>query len=1062
MSERWVIQWLFKMQSAAVFWEGSELQTDQDPAPLQFRWMLHPCLGLPRQSFVVWHNQHPGGNPTTQELANLPNWEKIETVGLPVDDSWSDTGYDLGDQGLRNNPSPVRPIDAAWDRLQRGAPRIGWTGLALNGLSLPRWASGDPDAWSGPGAREDPVARLSLEGYLREILNGRLMRGLHNMLRDSPDGRDHEKYVDKEVDPGNPARLNPRLLLNQGAAVIGQDQPAHSEWCPLGLLLVAAGTDPLAALTLGFGTALRAGEPDDIYMVSVHHRLRIADLVLDFELADVVTPNRQLQAPEPPSNLSAKIIGHNRPQVLDGPALETVGITWDRPLNPVFAQVPDNSAQAVSYVVGRFDWRRLTGLPPQTWRREILLTRRPNSVGGWLPFVASKPGEARPVLFADHVIRSSTSDHQVVAEPTGLDCTYAVAAQDIFGRWSTWETVAFQGVDEPPQIPSILAVKLEPSGTVVVDFSWDWSDRSPEFVDLIGAYEDDPGNQLFNVHLQFGGSNQPAPGGAQVIPLKPDREPAIDWGAAQDRNPAEPEVRFYRLTTTIPLNFAGKPWRFFQVQTRGQCHIHQVQLFGWNISPFGPPSSTQVYDPAQPQRPAVPEARQWASLRDVAGVSRAVLSWPGDPNVAGYLLYEATETSLLAALVPPLPGPDTSQPFKDRLAVLRAKNLPALQSAFRRVQKELIPPTTPETFYEVALPRGSTVMHFYAITAMSHNQVESLWPDDSKKFIAVAVPRLAVPAAPSLEANLDPQAAPPVVNLRVGIRPGVAVSQVELFRVMSDKLAASADTMGPPIVTLNAAGPEISFVDTRLSPGWRRAWYRAVAWSSRDDLQGLIEARSTASPAVSVLLPPQAPPDVSDLKVNEPGSSSAEALVSWSSKAPVAVTPLGPHIAVLEARNAAGGLIIRLEGRLAALAAVNSLADLPPANPAGRGIVRVGAPGSYRLYAWLPRPAADQAFRITVKMIDPLGRIGTATADVPPLTSGNLVVPNFVGSRVDEANHLAESAHIILEYRFPEHRFPGHFVELRVTNQNFPPGTEIPPTVHVVLTFENVNLPPPE
>jgi hypothetical protein len=39
----------------------------------------------------------------------------------------------------------------------------------------------------------------------------------------------------------------------------------------------------------------------------------------------------------------------------------------------------------------------------------------------------------------------------------------------------------------------------------------------------------------------------------------------------------------------------------------------------------------------------------------------------------------------------------------------------------------------------------------------------------------------------------------------------------------------------------------------------------------------------------------------------------------------------------------------------------------------------------YRFYAWLSRPAADQSFNITAKMIDPLGRIASLQADVPPL-----------------------------------------------------------------------------
>lgn len=72
-------------------------------------------------------------------------------------------------------------------------------------------------------------------------------------------------------------------------------------------------------------------------------------------------------------------------------------------------------------------------------------------------------------------------------------------------------------------------------------------------------------------------------------------------------------------------------------------------------------------------------------------------------------------------------------------------------------------------------------------------------------------------------------------------------------------------------------------------------------------------------------------------------------------------------------------------------------------------------------------------------------------------TGGNLVVPNFVGMKFDDSNILAENARIIIERRFPDLLY-----DLRVKSQNFEPGLQIPPTVHVILTYENASLPPPE
>jgi len=1024
---RWVLNSLFKVQAVKIDWddemerleyEGPFLGTGFDPGSLYFRWLLHPALGLPCHPFILYRNRHPGGNLTKQELANLPGWEEVEIVGLPVDD-WDDVVYKVHKQGPVEYPL-LQPSEAALQRLKIGAPRIGWTKLTRNGISLDDWKSPD------------------LEAYLQDMLDSKLLKGIYCMFKDCRHyGLKHADYLIRENNEGNDtgrcydtsvgALRSPRLLLDRPVDPHGESHPVRSEWSPLGMLLVAVGTDPLAALVLGFGTSLfGASNPNEIYMVSVRHELQIGDTMFDFELADVVRVDSQLAAPKAPTNLSARIISRNRPQTLDGPALESIRISWERPDNPIFTLQSSNSGFPASYAVGRFG--------PHPVHAEILLARRPETLGGWFPFVASKPDEVRPVFFTDYILRLSNIAGKPVPDPFGVKVTYAVASQDIFGRWSPWRTVSFQGNDEQPQIPSVLSINIDPSGQVAIDFSWDWSDRSPEFIELIGAYADDLDNKLFTERVQFGGNDEPVSTSDEIqfIPLDPNLEHAAGWGGAQDQNPAEPGVRFYRLITKIKLDFAGKPKRIFQVQACGQCHIHR--LWGdphnpnFNVSPLSSPVSTHIYDPEPPAAPTVPEAPQWASLPDSSGVSRILLSWTGDLRVSGYVLYEATETSLLAALG--LPGPDTSQPFFKRLAVLRAAmaalsdkgseaNIPLserlakletaltdiglpgarlsqsfqdrrssltsgyLRPYFRRVNKEPIPPTSPQTFYETSLPRGSKVIHFYAVTAMSHNQIESAWPDSSKKFIAVAVPSLAVPLPPTLQANLDPTQL--VVHLNISLSSSVAVKQVELYRTTSKKLAKSADTMGSPLKTLNATGLEITFTDDSVTPGWRRIWYRAVAWSKRDDQLGLVEARSSASPLVSVLLPPQTAPDISDLRVNEPGSNEFEVLVSWTSHAPVEITPLGPHIAVLLAHDISRNLSIRLEGDLNTLLFVNSLAELPPANLADRKIIRVGPPDNYRLYAWIPRPAADQLFYLTVKMIDPLGRIGLATAEVPPL-----------------------------------------------------------------------------
>jgi len=292
------------------------------------------------------------------------------------------------------------------------------------------------------------------------------------------------------------------------------------------------------------------------------------------------------------------------------------------------------------------------------------------------------------------------------------------------------------------------------------------------------------------------------------------------------------------------------------------------------------------------------------------------------------------------------------------------------------------------TSFEVTLPRGRAMMHLYAVTALSHNQVESALPANSKQFIAVAAPQLAVPAAPTVEATADPTAAPPRVRLRLWPGRGPAPSRIDVYRTTKESLAA-ANAMGPPVGSAPVNDAELTFDDERAPVGWRRLRYRAVAWTTDDDSAGRVGSRSSASAAVSALLPPAEPPTVVDLSLNKAGSTDAECLVAWKSDMLVSPTPLGPHSVVVETTDEVGNPIVRLEGQLDRLPTVANLASLPPADPDHRAIFRVETEGATTQFAtWVPRPAADEPFHLTVKLIDPLRRIGREAREVPPLPPG--------------------------------------------------------------------------
>lgn len=964
MSQRWVIDgssgWLnaravninWADEAGALHYQGPIVRNLESTAPTQLRWMINPAIGLPREPFVIWRNRDPG-NLSKQQLANLPDWEAIEIVGLPVDDRWADTPYSLNEQGPLS--APLEPVKAALRRLEIGAPPIGWTRFDIGDLSLNDWVAPDINA------------------YLKLLRESRLLDGVREMFLNKTKAIEHSLYLHKE-EPHS-FRMMPRLTLDDAVGLANTQDVAESEWYPLRLFALTAGSDPYAALALGFGTALNiSGEADTILMVSARHQLTPDGP--KFELADIVWPFKPLRRPDPPIGLATRLVSRTRPQRLDGPALDSVGVSWNRPLNPAYAVVPPDEPYPVSYVIGRFG--------PEIWRSEILITSRPPDVGGWIPYVPSLTADASPMLFPHHLARTTTTGNPPITIPdvTGDTITYAVAAQDLFGRWSPWQTVSFNTSTEAAQIPQILSVRLGDQGDLTVDFAWDWSDRSPEFIELSGAYVDALSVVVLAARFDFGGSPQPMSSSFQIVPLDPEMKPITNWGAAQDKQPGDPGTRYYRLTAQIPLSFNDKPWRDFQVQGRGQCRLHAMAIpGGFNISSFGPPVITRVLNPTPPEPPKLPETPQWASLPDAAGVSRAVLTWDAMARAKGYIVYEATETALLSALNQP--APDTSVSFTTRLATLRSANLRDLRQTFRRVERELIPQGTGKIFYEVTLPRGTRVMHLFAVTAVSENNQESKWPSQSNEFAAFATPRLRVPGPPVLEADLDPTAAQPNVHLRVEIVDSTPIDRVEIFRTTSEEVSKSVDKMGPPINPSVVAGLNFSFTDTSITGDWQRLWYRAQSWSAPDPNDGWVEARSIASAPVPVVVIPNTAPTITGIRVNESGSTETESLVSWVTSAPFSITPLGSHQAVIEARGMDNNLLLRLDGPLDALDHVSNEAALPGPQPANRRIIRVGTTPGYRLFAWLPRPPLGQPFTVDLKVIDPLGRIGLGSANVP-------------------------------------------------------------------------------
>ncbi len=1030
MTQRIVVDgrdgWL-NLRTMSIFWgeEGGGHFAFAGFASTQLRWMIHPAIGLPLSHFRVWYRPGAPDNLSKQHLANLDGWHLLETVGLPIVGDWQGTGYSLDDQGPPL--ARLRPVEAARERLKRGAPPIGWRPQVVNGRAVPQWQRPNDDV------------------FLEQLCNGPILDGLREMLLATPAPRQHRDFV-QEVAQTEAATLLPHLVLDQTIGRLGGGENPQGMWQPLSLMAISAGSDPLAALALGFGTALAPPTDGEIlYMVTVEHELEPG---LKIDIADVARANAMMTRVIKPQGLSANRSQTTRPQVIDGPTLETVAVGWKRfvaPVLPVLPNLPPEFPLPVSYAIVRFGWQ------PEG----ILLTRRPNDVGGWLSYVPGIERDEVSMAFHDHLIRTEDGTRFGRPHPLPMNLTYAVAGQDLFGRWSDWETIVFVSPMEEPQAPSVLSVALDSDGRLTVDFGWDWSDRSPEFIELIGGWLDEPGVAQVSARIDFRGEERGDPGEADIVALSPDKRPSA-WGTAQDAPRYETGTRFYRWKALVQPALNDARWREFGVSARGQRHLHREADPDFGISPFVPPAVTRVWSKLRLDPPSVPalEAPYWASLPDANGISRFTLMWNSVPGAAGYIVYEATESALLSILAPEI-AVDTAVAHTTRLRNLRSADIGSAQKSFRRLTREPIPQTVEQVRHEVSLPRGSKVIHFFAITTVTENNIESDWPLDSDMFVAVAVPRLDPPPAPGIAVDVTPED-PHRIIVTVD-RNATTGGPIEIYRTSVAHVALDVGTMGPPLGELITDSPTVQFVDDTVVPGWHPHFYRAVAWSVSNNLEGLIEARSAASPAVSILVPPLAPPEIRNVMGNRPFSTDTKCLVGWTSPTPRTRTPAGPHSAVVEASAQAGDGLpwYRFTLALDEIPQIEFETDVAALDE-GIFVRPLGDMSHY--VAWVPR-AGNEGFRLCVKMIDPMSRIGVEFLDVPALETSQrfVIVPAWANKlEVDQGDDMgmtvfpANELGLIVVYDTARHE-PG-FDHEQVISLNPPAGSVVPAgTVVTVL-----------
>ena len=911
------------------------------------------------------------------DLSAAAGWEKFERVGLPVKKGdWA--GQGIGDHGTDQGmfSAFTDAESAALQRLERGAPPFGWAALIEAGLPAP--------AWSAPSG---PVVLTELQKGLLDDLRG--VAGL-------PPASQAATKIGKNLPP--PENSSGDQMSGPGTT---------SQVSPLGMTYMAAGTDCFNCLGLGFGTAYavvfgpdnQSSALDYDYMVTARYEKGLNGADSAVEYAAIVPSPQQAIGTPPPAAMAQQMMGNLRPFASDGSWRASVRVSWDKP-------VPTPLFRPRSFALAR------SGVAPAS-PATLIMNKR--SDGAPLPIAINyATGSTDP---EPNRLSAVELEIPIPNNPGTRTLKFAAAQQDIYGQWSKWVAIdsalTQPGVDDVRIVSGefkFTSVPVPPlarcNANLMLEFLWDWRIRSPLAVSFRGrlnaaAYHGEPppdktlpgglqtrlgGPLVTTFTLRFDvltGSGAPTsswPGyvaGTHCIALNPAGDTQVAFGAAQGD-----ETRRYRVTIPgFELDFGPPGHVSLALWAQGQEAIAPERVGGWSTEP----SMIVTSDPRPPL--IVPDIVALSSLPDAAGESHAVLNWSGSAGADGYFIYESTETKLLQAAGEA--DPDPAKTLSQRLTRLRQifDAQPArMRSEFTRRNSRLIKASSAD----VTLPRGSTVIHLYVVLGVSAGQVEAQWPGASTSLYAFAVPRVPKPAAPTIEATsvLDKSVTPNVfrAQLRIATRKGPRVRRLHLHRVRVDDAAKELDTMGPPLLTVepstvgwsvaqtsDALGMHIATASGTDTPAgsWKRVWYRVVAWSDADLLRGTLGARSPASSAAWVVIPPPTPPDLSAIAMEWPGGAMTDVLLKWSSAAPVPKTSIGHHTLSIRGRRVGAP-----PEEPAMLAFEGPLSQLPLVKPAiGPGAWRDAASAKPVQYlAFIRRATINDALEISVRITDPLGR----------------------------------------------------------------------------------------
>lgn len=863
------------------------------PIPEQRITFTAPRLGLFRSPGIVGLKVQGNGTIQTvlgfaqDELANLPGWRRIETVGLP---------YKKSEAALPEYaPDPQGLEPPAMDGLTAALRRLGISQL----LSLPIPPTGMATVPAPPWDPPDPAL------YLKVLRKSSPFPGPFRLIR---------RCLANTVD-SNPAKLQADFLVTEAIPGIQQSgvtgaptgDPADTSVPVVGVTMLALSTDNDASVGLGYGTLdfpfglrpIPAGDhqlPPRLSLSNIDYMVTAIFVTPFFRKLELAALMQPLGAPQTAQNLSSAVFNQNRASALDQDSSEAVQLSWDFP----------SHAQGYGVLV-----KHGTVAPG------YLNAARAFHAGGYDPYVAQQPASVNGDVPAG--VRATFMDSVAPVPVAGsILSRYLLIVRDLFGRWSGWAQTTHTAIAPPVTAPGLTSAALEfgdPVITVgphvakascVIEFSWDWSDRTPDRIEFYGRFF--PFDALTNPVPGFTGgfqlSTSSAPGAAVVVKF-PGGNPTIvssHTGTVVQLDPLSADnPRKYRLEIDgITCDFTSVPQVALSVTARGAEAVRPTAL-----SAVMGPRVARANNPLPTLPPALPIDLKWTALPDAANKARGTLTWPPIAGAEGYIVWEATEEALRFAVDDTLPQHDPAEPLLARAGTLRSlvTGGPVAQARSLRAFTRLNDRPLADTSLDLTLPGAADTLFAYRVSTITKTGMESGRSDTIALF---AVPRRNQPGQPRLLLRLV-KLPVPGIEVIVIPGPGKPAAGTRVHRVRNAALGGDIGLMGPPkilpndpnwydtdVISLDGTVDHARAIFDPVTPSWHAYQYRVVAVGREDLVNGEFAGESLPSALQSLLLPPSGPPLLD--AVHELAVNPTNRVIGFGTNLPVKGSPAGPAL----------------------------------------------------------------------------------------------------------------------------------------------------------------------